>query len=85
MKKLFSLVTPDALCGLKSFRRAAVLPAFEHLQQPGWLFDIEIMQAVNQLRVLLIPVQVRDNPDSKFTLLDPLLMAFEMVKLRLRQ
>lgn len=79
----FSVPTKDVLCGLKGFRSEVGKNLFSKVNKDDWLYDIELLIAVsNEMTVCNVPVEVRENPDSKFHILDPIKMIYNLLLLK---
>jgi hypothetical protein len=77
----------DTQCGLKLFRRASTLRAFESQTVNGFGFDPEILFLIRRWggQVAEVPVRWNDNPATKVHFLrDSARMFFDLVAMRWR-
>jgi glycosyltransferase involved in cell wall biosynthesis len=58
---LFDLYVDDTQTGIKVFRRKAIFDSLEDVSQNGFLFDIELMTAVQRAGFQLVSVPVQIN------------------------
>lgn len=82
---LFGLRTADTQCGFKGFRRDAAVRIFEKVQSKRWIFDVEVLYWARKLglEVGKLPIHWTPQAGSKIRLMDPLRMAWEVLRLRL--
>jgi dolichyl-phosphate beta-glucosyltransferase len=84
---LFNSKVKDNLCGFKGFRREAALELFSNLIDKRWLFDVEIFYKIKKARkynVYNLPIDWEHKTGSKISILDPIKMLFQLIKLRIK-
>ncbi len=77
----------DTQCGFKAFRREAARAIFERQQLDGFAFDVEVLLLAQKLglRVVDLPVEWRNSPESKVRLVhDSLQMLGDTLRIRRR-
>jgi dolichyl-phosphate beta-glucosyltransferase len=59
---------PDTQCGFKFFRAEVMRELFARMRIDGYMFDVELLVLATQSgkSVVRVPVQWRDDPDSRF-------------------
>jgi len=70
VRRLVPLPVQDTQCGFKMFRRHVARHLFQLSQEPGYLFDVELLALAHRLgyRIAEVPVSWRDVPGSKVRL-----------------
>ena len=86
VRLLFQSAVRDNLCGFKGFRRTAAKQLFSELRTPRWIFDVELFWRVKQHHYTLaqVPIVWNWKRGSKIQWYDPLIMAWQLLMLRLR-
>jgi glycosyltransferase involved in cell wall biosynthesis len=77
----------DHQCGFKAFRKDAVLPIIGQVKDRGWFWDTEFLVRAQRrkLDITEIPIEWREEPDSKFNLVsDSLKMGLCLIRFTLR-
>jgi putative flippase GtrA len=67
LRTVFATSCRDAQCGFKAVRRDVAERLLPHVRDTGWFFDTELLLLAehNGLRVLEVPVDWTDDPDSR--------------------
>ncbi|KAG0234499.1 dolichyl-phosphate beta-glucosyltransferase [Actinomortierella wolfii] len=76
----------DTQCGFKLFSRKAAQAIFPHMHVEGWVFDIEVLMAAQQLGIPIVevPVAWQEIDGSKVSLVrDSIRMALDLLVIRL--
>jgi len=62
----------DHQCGFKAFRKDAVLPLINDIEDTKWFWDTELLVRAQRkgLKIVEVPIEWKEEPDSKFRLLD---------------
>lgn len=85
VRMLFQSNITDNLCGFKGFKQQIAKQLFSDLNAQGWLFDVEIFFKANKKKygIYRLPINWEHRENSKIKLIDPLKMAFQLIKLRI--
>lgn len=85
-EELFHLGFYDTQTGMKAFRGTMVRPLLGRLQEDRWLLDVELLVLLTRAgaRCIEVPIDCHMRRGSSLGLIDPLKMAWRMVKLRSR-
>lgn len=83
---LYNTKIKDNLCGFKGFRRSAAKRLFRSLLSERWIFDVELFYKIRKEKISLYEMPIRwvHKRDSKMSMIDPLRIAYELLKLRAR-
>lgn len=87
VERLFRLGFYDTQCGLKFFRAARLRPLLPSLEEERWLLDIEILVRLvaEGAPCVEVPIDCHERGGSSLVVgVDPLRMAYRLVKLRSR-
>ena len=81
---VFHLHIYDCLSGLKGYRRETANILFEKLHYERWLYDVEVLVKARSrnYKILEIPIAVKRIMGSRFTLFDPLMLFFQILKMK---
>lgn len=77
----------DFQCGFKAFRGPAAKAVFEHVAEPGFAFDVEVLAVAHRMgyRIVEVPVRWRSVSGSHIRLLtDSVGMLVQLVRIRRR-
>jgi dolichyl-phosphate beta-glucosyltransferase len=75
----------DTQCGFKLFSRASARSVFNNTHVEGWIFDVEVLQILDRLRIPVAEVAVnwKEVDGSKISLIsDSLKMAFDLLLIK---
>ena len=78
----------DHQCGFKAFRKDLVFPLISQIEEKRWFWDTEFLVRAQRsgLKVVEIPIEWSEAPDSKFRLLeDTYHMAYSLVSFKLKR
>jgi glycosyltransferase involved in cell wall biosynthesis len=85
VRALFRLPYRDTQCGAKILRKDKILPFIGEVSSLQWVFDVDLLYLCRRhgLRIREHPTVWTDRKGSKIEIKAPLLMAAEVVRLRL--
>lgn len=80
----FHVHIDDCLSGLKGYRRETANILFEKLHYERWLYDVEVLVKARSrnYKIKEIPITVTRIMGSRFTLFDPLMLFFQILKMK---
>lgn len=87
LRLLFNTGINDHQCGFKGFRKSAVLPLLDSVQDDHWFWDSELLIRAQKkgLKIAEIPVKWTDRKDSSVRLRSDILrMGAAAIRLRLK-
>lgn len=86
VRLIFNSDIKDNLCGFKGFRTEIAKKLFNDLISERWIFDVELFYKIRKRGYTLykLPFVWSHKKGSKFKLLDPLKMFFELIMLRIK-
>ena len=82
----FPIKTKDTVCGFKGFNKNAAVYLFEKLKSTGWVFDVEIIYLAKKKKYSMykLPIIWKHKQGTRMKLYTPILMVWELVKLRVK-
>ena len=83
---IYNVKIKDNLCGFKGFQRSAAKSLFKNLLSERWIFDVELFYKIRKQGMSLyeMPIKWVHKRNSKMSIVDPLRIAYELLKLRAR-
>ena len=84
IKFLFKVDIKDTQCGFKLYKKDVAKRVFDELEIFGFAHDIELIQRINNHKILIqeLPVNWTHIPESKLNiLLDPIKMILDIIKI----
>ena len=84
IKFLFKVDIKDTQCGFKLYKKDVAKRVFDELEIFGFAHDIELIQRINNHKILIqeLPVTWTHIPESKLNiLLDPIKMIIDIIKI----
>lgn len=81
---VFHLNVYDCFSGLKGYRREIASVLFERLYYERWLYDVEVLVKAKNRKYTVsdIPIEVKKMKGSKFNIVDPLKLFFQILKMK---
>ncbi len=83
---LFLLGIKDTLCGFKGFKTSVAKKLFKKVETNRWIFDVELLWHIKKSKTPFdyLNINWHWTEGSTIKALDPIKMAFDLLKLRLR-
>lgn len=83
---LYKINIKDNLCGFKGFRGSIAKGLFHNLISERWIFDVELFYKIRNHNIDFyeLPIRWNHKKNSKISFIDPFIMVFELIYLRVR-
>ena len=83
---IYRIKIKDTLCGFKGFKSSVAKKLFNGLKSNRWIFDVEILYKARKSNysICKLPIVWAHKEDTKMSVIDPIKMAFSLLKLRIK-